>query len=200
MKVETILDQIDLGAIALPEFQRGFVWNRDQVRALMASLYRRHPAGSLLVWVTEKDTATMRGGPKGAEGTVDLLLDGQQRMTTLYGIIRGRAPEFFDGDPAVFTGLHFHLEDEVFEFYAPAKMAGNPLWVNVTELMRESAGAAIVRLLQSGVASERAPTYATRLNAVDGGPRPVKWCTTTTTSSTTLSWLQPAQASPPSAR
>ena len=60
MKVETILDQIDLGAIALPEFQRGFVWNRDQVRGLMASLYRRHPVGSLLVWVTEKDTATMR--------------------------------------------------------------------------------------------------------------------------------------------
>ena len=168
MKVETILDQIDLGAIALPEFQRGFVWNRDQVRGLMASLYRRHPVGSLLVWVTEKDTATMRGGPKGSEGTVDLLLDGQQRMTTLYGIIRGKPPEFFDGDAAAFKGLHFHLEDEVFEFYAPAKMAGNPLWVNVTDLMGETAGAAIVRLLQSGVAPEKAPTYATRLNAVDG--------------------------------
>jgi len=49
MKIQTILDQIDLGSIALPEFQRGFVWNRDQVRAFMSSLYRRHPVGSLLV-------------------------------------------------------------------------------------------------------------------------------------------------------
>ena len=32
MKIETILDQIDLGSMALPEFQRGYVWNLDQVR------------------------------------------------------------------------------------------------------------------------------------------------------------------------
>ena len=37
-----------LGIIVLPEFQRGFVWNRDQVRQLMQSLYHRYPVGSLL--------------------------------------------------------------------------------------------------------------------------------------------------------
>ena len=57
MKVETILDQIDLGSMALPEFQRGYVWNRDQVRGLMYSLYRKHPVGSLLVWVTITESA-----------------------------------------------------------------------------------------------------------------------------------------------
>lgn len=55
MNISTILDQIDLGSIALPEFQRGYVWNRDQVKNLMNSLYRRHPVGSLLVWVTQTD-------------------------------------------------------------------------------------------------------------------------------------------------
>lgn len=35
MEISTILDQIDLGAIALPAFQRGYVWNRNQVRDLM---------------------------------------------------------------------------------------------------------------------------------------------------------------------
>ncbi|HHW40489.1 MAG TPA: hypothetical protein GXX19_04935 [Syntrophomonadaceae bacterium] len=39
MKITTILDQIDLGSMALPEFQRGYVWNRDQVRSLMRGLY-----------------------------------------------------------------------------------------------------------------------------------------------------------------
>ena len=35
MQIAAILDQIDLGSMALPEFQRGYVWNRDQVRGLM---------------------------------------------------------------------------------------------------------------------------------------------------------------------
>ncbi len=46
MKVSTILDQIDLGSVALPEFQRGYVWNREQVRGLMDWLYHKHPVGS----------------------------------------------------------------------------------------------------------------------------------------------------------
>ena len=57
MQISTILEMIDLGAIALPEFQRGYVWNRDQVRGLMHSLYRKHPVGSLLVWVTKTEDA-----------------------------------------------------------------------------------------------------------------------------------------------
>lgn len=165
MKVETILDNIDLGAIALPEFQRGFVWNREQVRGLMASLYRRHPVGSLLVWVTPKDTAAMRGGPAGAEGTVELLLDGQQRITTLYGVVRGKPPQFFDGDASAFRGLYFNLDDEVFEFYAPAKMAGKAEWVGVSELMRVGAGAAIVKLLEAGGSKERASSTGTASTA-----------------------------------
>jgi uncharacterized protein with ParB-like and HNH nuclease domain len=63
MQISTILDHIDSGYMALPEFQRGYVWNRDQVRGLMDSLYRRHPVGSLLVWATKSvggNTEAMR--------------------------------------------------------------------------------------------------------------------------------------------
>lgn len=45
MKISTILDHIDSGHMALPEFQRGYVWNRDQVRGLFDSLYRRPSGG-----------------------------------------------------------------------------------------------------------------------------------------------------------
>ena len=38
-RLGTILDQIDAGSMLLPEFQRGYAWNRDQVRGLMCSLY-----------------------------------------------------------------------------------------------------------------------------------------------------------------
>lgn len=53
MKLSTILDHIDSGHMALSEFQRGYVWNRDQVRGLMLSFYKGHPVGGLLVWATE---------------------------------------------------------------------------------------------------------------------------------------------------
>ena len=46
MKISTILDHIDSGHMALPQFQRGYVWKRDQVRALFTSLYRRYPVGT----------------------------------------------------------------------------------------------------------------------------------------------------------
>lgn len=70
-------------------------------------------------------------------GFVKLLLDGQQRITSLYGIIRGKPPQFFDGNAQSFTGLYFDLENEAFEFYAPAKMKGNPLWINIEEVAGE---------------------------------------------------------------
>ena len=102
MQISTILAQIDLGGIALPKFQRGFVWNREQVRGLMDSLYRKHPIGSLLVWVTRTEEADTKGDIDLPPGSVKLLLDGQQRITPLYGLINGRPPKFFDGNKKVF--------------------------------------------------------------------------------------------------
>jgi hypothetical protein len=137
VKVSTLIEQIDLGKLALPEFQRGYVWSPNQVRGLMTSLYRHHPVGSLLVWETAVDQAAVRGdGAMPTGGWVDLLLDGQQRITSLYGIVRGRPPRFFDGNPASFTNLRFNVADETFEFYAPVKMRDNPLWIDVTRIMQ----------------------------------------------------------------
>lgn len=76
MKISTVIDYIDSGAIALPELQRGYVWNRDQMRGMFDSLYRRHPVGGLLVWATEAKTAYRRGEGPIAAGSVKLLLNG----------------------------------------------------------------------------------------------------------------------------
>lgn len=136
MRISTILDHIDSGHMALPEFQRGYVWNGDQVRGLFDSLYRRHPVGGLLVWVTEGKTAAHRGDGPQVSGIVKLLLDGQQRMTSLYGVVRGKPPRFFDGNAKAFTGLHFHLDSETFAFHQPLKMQGDALWIDVSALMQ----------------------------------------------------------------
>lgn len=136
MKITTILDHIDSGYMALPEFQRGYVWNRDQVKSLFESLYKRHPIGALLVWVTESIDAKYRGEGQLAPGIVKLILDGQQRITSLYGVIRGKRPKFFDGNDQAFSGLYFNLDTETFNFYQPLKMQNDPLWINVTEIMK----------------------------------------------------------------
>lgn len=171
MKVQTILDSIDSGAIALPEFQRGYVWNRSQVRGLMDSLYREHPVGSLLTWQTRTETAVARGDGALQPGTVQLLLDGQQRITTLYGIIRGKAPRFFDGNASAFTDLRFHLDDEVFEFWQPVKMRDDPRWIDVTELFQSGAAAVTGRMLGDAAGDPekvgRVQVWLERVNRID---------------------------------
>lgn len=171
MKISTILDHIDSGYMALPEFQRGYVWGRDQVRGLFDSLYRRHPVGGLLVWATESKTAAHRGNGPLAAGVVKLLLDGQQRMTSLYGVIRGKAPAFFDGNVQAFTGLRFHLDGEAFEFYQPVKMKDDPLWVDVTELMKQGTaglGNFIGRLSTQPNHAQKIGDYVGRLSKLLG--------------------------------
>ena len=166
MKISTILDHIDGGEIALPEFQRGYVWNRDQVRGLMESLYRGHPVGSLLVWSTKTDTSIARGNGNLSPGYVKLLLDGQQRITSLYGIIRGKAPQFFDGNPAAFLDLYFNIDEEAFEFYGPVKMKDNPAWINVTEVMQRGIGDFVTALNAAPGGHENINTYVARLNHI----------------------------------
>ncbi len=123
--INIILANVENGGLILPTFQRGYVWRRWQVRDLFDSLYKGHPVGSLLTWLTT------RNGIR-----TELLLDGQQRVTSLYGVIKGRAPKFFSGDARAFKNLYFHAKDERFEFYQPIKMKGDPFWFDVTKVMQ----------------------------------------------------------------
>jgi hypothetical protein len=166
VKLSAILDDIDKGAIALPEFQRGYVWGRRQVRSLMQSLYRQYPVGSLLVWSALGDSTVTRGTSHDSDRVINLLLDGQQRITSLYGIIRGAAPPFFQGDAKAFADLYFNLRDETFEFYGPIKMKGDPLWVNVTELFKTGLSPWIVTAGELQLDAETQARYVTRLNSL----------------------------------
>ena len=171
MQITTILDHIDNGHMALPEFQRGYVWNREQVRGMLDSLYKRHPIGGLLVWVTETEHAVHRGGGPLTPGVVKLLLDGQQRMTSLYGIIRGKAPRFFDGNSWAFTDLRFNLETETFAFHQPVKMRDDPLWIDVTALLKQGPdglGKYIAIFNEREDTQARVGEYASRLSLLLG--------------------------------
>ena len=85
-------------------------------------------------------------------------------MTSLYGVVRGRAPKFFDGNAQAFTGLRFHLETETFAFYQPLKMQDDPLWIDVTALMQ--GGTAGLGEFVSRLSSD--PRYSTNVGLYVG--------------------------------
>ncbi len=147
MKLSTIIDHIDQGIITLPRFQRGYVWNRTQVRKLIQSLYKDYPIGSLLVWKTSAGHQDVRGELRADLGTYELLLDGQQRVTSLYGIIKDKVPVFSDSNTHAFKNLYFNVDTEEFEFYGKTKMQHNHRWVSVTEMMQRDSGEIIQRFV-----------------------------------------------------
>ena len=98
MKIADILNNIDNKSLALPVLQRGYVWKRRQVKDLMNSLYHGYPVGALLTWTTRAELVPTRGNSQERNAAViDLLLDGQQRITSLYGVMRGSPPIFLMG-------------------------------------------------------------------------------------------------------
>ena len=142
--IHDLLTQIKHGEILLPEFQRGYVWNRDQVRGLMQSLYRKHPTGHLLIWRTYKPSA-VRDGTKPQDRHSLLLLDGQQRLTTLYVLFNGEAPRFYEGE-SLFFDLYFNVQTEEFRFWQKSRMENNPAWIGVHEFLREGLDGLLERL------------------------------------------------------
>ena len=132
----------------------------------MDSLYRRHPVGSLLTWETKTEGVSYRGEGPLQPGYVRLLLDGQQRITSLYGIVRGKTPPFFEGNPSTFSGLYFNMRTETFQFYAPLRMRQETGWVSVTELMQSGIDKFIGVISQDPALRENVGQYIGRLNRV----------------------------------
>lgn len=83
---------IQRGELRLPEMQRRYVWRATRVRDLMDSLYRGYPSGAILLWETDEDVPLQDMAiPQQANPfpSTRLLLDGQQRLTSLSAVIRG---------------------------------------------------------------------------------------------------------------
>jgi hypothetical protein len=86
-----LIEDITFGKIGLPEIQRPFVWPNVNVRNLFDSLYRGYPAGYLLFWETGSDPDMRRIGEHHDQKAPSLaIVDGQQRLTSLYAVIKGK--------------------------------------------------------------------------------------------------------------
>lgn len=86
----TLMDSIQMGSIGLPDIQRPFVWKNAKVRNLFDSMYRGFPVGYLLLWENGIEGGSKSIGTDGKQKAPSLLIvDGQQRLTSLYAVIRG---------------------------------------------------------------------------------------------------------------
>jgi hypothetical protein len=90
--VEELVGMIQRGELRLPEMQRRYVWRSTRVRDLLDSLYRGYPSGAILLWETDEvvplqDMAVEQ--QVNPYQSTRLLLDGQQRLTSLSAVIRG---------------------------------------------------------------------------------------------------------------
>ncbi|RYF01723.1 MAG: DUF262 domain-containing protein [Comamonadaceae bacterium] len=94
LSIREILDTVLRGQIRIPAFQRGFVWEPDRVAYLMDSIYKGFPFGSLLFWRTKEQLKSERSlgpfslPPPAEDYPVDYVLDGQQRITSIFGVFQ----------------------------------------------------------------------------------------------------------------
>lgn len=149
ISIQQLITKIEDGEYVLPDFQRGFVWNRTKVKKLMASLLENYPTGSLLIWST-KQNVKLRGDKVSNEGVyTKLILDGQQRLTSIYTLFTGKEPPFYEGKKLDFQ-LYYNLISNEFSYWQPVKMKDSYDWINLTEFFKISdAGKYLSLMLKS---------------------------------------------------
>ena len=126
MIIQQFISRLKSNTISLPEFQRGYVWRQSAVTALMESLYRDYPIGIITVWDTQPDDGHQQ----------QLIVDGQQRLSSIYACYTNAVPEMHIGarkQPPI--NLHFNVNTEEFKFATQRDLRREPMWISVTSIL-----------------------------------------------------------------
>ena len=152
MQIYQILDKIDEYQLFVPAFQREYVWKKKDAKELLSSLIKEYPTGTMLTWETNNPPELKsKKEYDEKQGAIKLILDGQQRITTLYMMIRGKVPHYYSKEEIMHDprDLYVNVETLELEYYKRTKMDNNPLWVHLTEIFQKKTRAKdIVRKLE----------------------------------------------------
>ena len=120
-KYSDLISDISRGQIKIPQFQREFVWSVQKSAALMDSVIKGYPVGTFIFWATKDRLRSVRDlgnetlpSPKDGEN-VFFVLDGQQRLTSLYASLKGLTIKRDSGQCDDFSKIYVDLtakEDE----------------------------------------------------------------------------------------
>jgi hypothetical protein len=126
--LKKLIEDIHMGEIGLPDIQRPFVWPRSKVRDLFDSMYRGFPIGYLLFWENGYSGEHRTIGASGKQKAPRLLIvDGQQRLTSLYAVIKA-VPVINADFHAEVTRIAFQPLEEKFEVTNSA-IEKDPEWI-----------------------------------------------------------------------
>ncbi len=139
-QVQFLLEDIKTKNIVLPEFQREYKWKRDQTKDLLDSMLLGYPIGSFLIWETTNPPALKNLSRRKVNPPVKVLLDGQQRLTALYLLMRDNIPPYYNKiekgrDP---RNLYYNLKTKDLKYYMPQEMDANPSWVKLTDCFQDN--------------------------------------------------------------
>ncbi len=135
-----LVDQIQMGAIALPDIQRPFVWKAVKVRDLFDSMYRGYPIGYLLFWDNVIEPGARQIGSDDKQlAPQQLIVDGQQRLTSLYAVTKG-LPVLTQDYKETRIQIAFSPVTERFAV-ADATTRANPEWIpDISEVWNSPLG------------------------------------------------------------
>ena len=115
--IKQLISDLERGRIRIPSFQRGFVWNAEQVAYFINSIYKGFPFGSILLWRTrselriERNLGAYKLPKNDPEYPIDYVLDGQERITSIFGIFQNSLTRQGNQD-INWTDLFFELDSE----------------------------------------------------------------------------------------
>ncbi len=115
--IKDLISDVERGKVRIPSFQRGFVWDLDRIRFFIDSIYKGFPFGSVLIWRTitrlrtERNLGPYKLGENNSNYPIDYVLDGQQRITSIFGIFQNSLTAE-DSENTAWTNLFFELNSE----------------------------------------------------------------------------------------
>lgn len=149
--LQGLINNIDMGTIGLPDIQRPFVWPDTKVRQLFDSLYKGYPVGYLLFWENANIDGIKSIGTGNKQKAAQLLIvDGQQRLTSLYAVIKGQEVirENYTKTNIV---IAFNPMEEKFEV-PDAAIRRNPRYFqNISEIWKENSN--IIKIINQYVSN-----------------------------------------------
>ena len=113
LSIRKVIEQVTSGGIRIPAFQRGFVWDAEHVAFLMDSIYKGYPFGAVILWRTKEALNSERTlGPfslpeRQPDYPVDYVLDGQQRITSIFGVFQSDLEASSDDS---WTHIYFDMD------------------------------------------------------------------------------------------
>lgn len=138
--IHHLIQEIDMGTLGLPDLQRPFVWKRARIRDLFDSLYKGFPTGYFLFWNTQKQVDSHSiGSTTESRESQKMIVDGQQRLTSLYAVMKGK-PIINEANEPQLIKIAFNPLTEEFAV-ANASSDNNPEFIsNISDIWASGTG------------------------------------------------------------